>query len=55
LSAVRIDATQPGEAKVRRYATLFAGASLTSAGDATDLAIRFGQDIVDGKVQASRF
>jgi len=51
LSVVRIDATQSGEAKVWRHATR---ASLSGAGDATDLAIQFGQDIVDGKVQASR-
>ena len=51
LSVVRIDATQSGEAKVWRHATR---ASLSGAGDATDLAIQFGQDFVDGKVQASR-
>jgi hypothetical protein len=44
---VRIDTIQPGEVKARRYATSFATASPTIAGDAIDLAMQYG------KVQAS--
>jgi hypothetical protein len=36
----------------RRYAALFA-TTPTTAGDAIDLAMQYGKDIVDGKVQAS--
>jgi hypothetical protein len=52
-SVVRIDTSQPSEAKARRYVTLFATASPTTAGDAIDLAMQYGKDIVDGKVQAN--
>jgi hypothetical protein len=38
---------------LRRYSTLFGGASPTNARDAIELAMQFGKDIVDGKVQAS--
>jgi hypothetical protein len=50
---VRIDTIQPGEAKARRYSTLFTTASPTTAGDAIDLAMQYGKDIVDGNVQAN--
>jgi hypothetical protein len=52
-SVVRIDTIQPGEATARRYATLFTTASPTTAGEAIDLAMQYGKDIVDGKIQAS--
>jgi hypothetical protein len=52
-SVVRIDTIQPGAATARRYATLFTTASPTTAGDAIDLAMQYGKDIVDGKIQAS--
>ncbi|MCC8403345.1 hypothetical protein LJ655_15845 [Paraburkholderia sp. MMS20-SJTN17] len=52
-SVVRIDTIQPSEAKAQRYATVFDTASPTTAGDAIDLAMQYGKDIVDGKVQAS--
>jgi hypothetical protein len=52
-SVVRIDTIQPREAEVRRYATLFVTASPTTARDTVDLAMQYGKDIVDGKVQAS--
>jgi hypothetical protein len=50
---VRIDSIQPGEAKARRYATSFPAAIPTSAGEAIDLAMQYGKDIVDGKIQTS--
>jgi hypothetical protein len=52
-SVVRIDSIQPGEAKARRYATSFPAAIPTSAGEAIDLAMQYGKDIVDGKIQTS--
>jgi hypothetical protein len=52
-SVVRIDTIQPGDAEVRRYATLFTTATPTTEGDAIDLAMQYGRDIVDGNVQAS--
>jgi hypothetical protein len=52
-SVVRIDTIASSEIKARRYATLFATASPTTAGDAIDLAMQYGKDIVDGNVQAS--
>ncbi|CAB3759977.1 hypothetical protein [Paraburkholderia humisilvae] len=51
-SVVRIDNIQPNAGEPRRYATLFA-ATPTTASDAIDLAMQYGKDIVDGKVQAS--
>lgn len=52
-SVVRIDTIPSSEVKARRYATLFAAASPTTAGDAIDLAMQYGKDIVDGKIQAT--
>jgi hypothetical protein len=42
-----------GETDVRRYATVFDAISPASFDDAIDLAMQFGKDIVDGKVQAT--
>ncbi len=53
-SVVRIDTGQPSEGRARRYATLFATTSPTTAGAAIDLAMQYGKDIVDGKIQAGR-
>lgn len=53
-SVVRIDTVRPTEGSVRRYTTLFATASPVTAGAATDLAMQYGKDIVDGKIQADR-
>lgn len=53
-SVVRIDTDQASEGRARRYATLFATASPTTAGAAIDLAMQYGKDIVDGKIQAGR-
>ncbi|MGF6575014.1 hypothetical protein ABH945_007143 [Paraburkholderia sp. GAS333] len=52
-SVVRIDPIQPGGDTARRYATSFPAARPTTAGDAIDLAMQYGKDIVDGKVQAN--
>jgi hypothetical protein len=52
-SVVGIDAIPSTGASLRRYSTLFGGASPTNARDAIELAMQFGKDIVDGKVQAS--
>jgi hypothetical protein len=41
------------EADARRYATVFNAVSPASFDDAIDLAMQFGKDIVDGKVQAT--
>jgi hypothetical protein len=51
---VRIGAIQPNEATARRYAMSFATAHPTTAIDAIDLAMQYGKDIVDGKVQANK-
>ncbi|SAK90719.1 hypothetical protein AWB81_04845 [Caballeronia arationis] len=53
-SVVRIGAIQPNEATARRYAMSFATAHPTTAIDAIDLAMQYGKDIVDGKVQANK-
>jgi hypothetical protein len=46
--------TLPSSGKdARLYSTVFGAASPTSAGDALELAMQFGKDIVDGKVQAA--
>ena len=52
-SVVRIDAIPSNETHARRYATVFDAASPASFDDAIDLAMQFGKDIVDGKVQAA--
>jgi hypothetical protein len=52
-SIVTIDPIPPTGVKVRRYSTLFGTASPTHADDAVDLAMQFGKDIIDGKVQAT--
>jgi len=51
-SIVRIEAASPTGVDARRFSTLFAGAAPTNAGDAIDLAMQFGKDILDDKVQA---
>ncbi|WP_341312677.1 hypothetical protein WN982_14590 [Paraburkholderia sp. IMGN_8] len=52
-SIVRIDTIPSSEVKARRYATLFDTVSPTTADDAIDLAVQYGKDIVDGKVEAT--
>ncbi|WOD14341.1 hypothetical protein [Paraburkholderia kirstenboschensis] len=51
---MRIDTIPFSEVKTRRYATLFDAGSPTSAGDAIEVAMQYGKDIVDGKVEATR-
>jgi hypothetical protein len=51
-SVVRIDTIPSGELAARRYSTLFSAASPARASDAIDVAMQYGKDIVDGKVQA---
>lgn len=51
-SIVRIDTIPSRGASARRYSMLFTGANPTRAGDAIDLAMRYGKDIIDGNVQA---
>ncbi|WP_029972081.1 hypothetical protein [Paraburkholderia graminis] len=50
-SVVRIDTIASSEVKARRYATLFDGGTAASAGDAIGVAMQYGKDIVDGKVE----
>ena len=52
-SVVRIDTIPSNETDVRRYATVYDAVSPASFDDAIDLAMQFGKDIVDGKVQAT--
>ncbi|MGN8135207.1 hypothetical protein ACTJLC_10810 [Paraburkholderia sp. 22099] len=52
-SFVRIDTIPSSEVKVRRYATLFDAVSPATVGAAIDLAMQYGKDIVDGKVEAT--
>ena len=52
-SVVRIESIQPCNGKPRRYGTVFAGTSPSNDSDAIDLAMKYGRDIVDGKVQAN--
>lgn len=52
-SVVRIHSIPSNEADARRYSTGFGTVSPVTFGDAIDLCMRFGKDIVDGKVQAA--
>jgi hypothetical protein len=52
-SVVRIDTIPSSEIEARRYATLFDAASPATAGDAIELAMQYGHDIVDGKIEAT--
>jgi hypothetical protein len=52
-AVVRIDTLPPGEADARRYVTQFKGGNPTRVVDAIDLAMQYGRDIIDGKVQAN--
>ncbi|MGF6243866.1 hypothetical protein P3T42_005631 [Paraburkholderia sp. GAS38] len=52
-SVVRIDTIPSSETDARRYATVFDAVSPASFDDAINLAMQFGKDIVDGKVQAT--
>ena len=51
-SVVRIESMQPN-VKPRRYRTVYAETDPANAIDAIDLAMQYGKDIVDGKVQAN--
>lgn len=51
-SIVQIDTIPAGCALARRYRTQHDGANPLSASEALDLAMQYGRDIVDGKVQA---
>ncbi|GAB6851449.1 MULTISPECIES: hypothetical protein [Burkholderiaceae] len=50
---VRIDPIPAAGVKAGRYSTLFGTASPTNEDDAVDLAMQYGKDIIDGKVQAT--
>jgi hypothetical protein len=52
-SVVRIDTIPFSKANARRYSTVFDAASPATFNDAINLAMQFGKDIVDGKVQAA--
>jgi hypothetical protein len=52
-SFVRIDTILSGEVKAQRYATLFGASVPTTMDEALGLALQYGKDIVDGKVQAT--
>jgi hypothetical protein len=52
-SVVRIDTIPFSEADARRYSTVFDAVSPATFDDAIGLAMQFGKDIVDGKVQAA--
>jgi hypothetical protein len=52
-SVVRIDTIPFSEADARRYSTVFDAVSPATFDDAMGLAMQFGKDIVDGKVQAA--
>jgi hypothetical protein len=52
-SVVRIDTTPSSEIEARRYAAPFDAASPTTAGDPIELAMQYGKDIVDGKIEAT--
>ena len=51
-SVVRIDSIPSTGAEPRRYATQFAAADPTGSVDALNLAMQYGKDIIDGKVEA---
>lgn len=51
-SIVQIDLIPSGCALPRRYRTQFDNDNPVSAAEALDLAMQYGKDIVDGKVQA---
>jgi hypothetical protein len=50
-SIERIDTVPADDARVQRYSPVFVGDDPIRAADALDLALQFGKDIVDGKVQ----
>lgn len=50
---VRIDPSAAAWVQAGRYRTLFGAASPTNEDDAVDLAMQYGKDIIDGKVQAT--
>lgn len=52
-SVVRIGKDESSSAESQRYATQFTGADPTDSLDALTLAIQYGKDIIDGKVQAN--
>jgi hypothetical protein len=50
---VSIDPMPAAAVKAGRYSTFFGTASPTNEDDAVDLAMQYGKDIIDGKVQAA--
>jgi hypothetical protein len=50
---VRVDPMPAAAVKAGRYSTVFGTASPTNEDDAVDLAMQYGKDIIDGKVQAT--
>lgn len=52
-SFVRIEPIPAGTDKARRYATLLGVPNPTTMDDALDLAMQYGKDIVDGKIQVT--
>jgi hypothetical protein len=53
-SVVRIGKEGSSSTESQRYSTQFTGADPTESVDALTLAIQYGKDIIDGKVQATR-
>jgi hypothetical protein len=53
-SVVRIDAGPSSNAGTRRYAVQFAGSDPALSVDALNLALQYGKDIIDGKIQPAQ-
>jgi hypothetical protein len=49
---VQINATPADSTTARRYSAVVKGQDPASPDDAIDIAVQFGKDIIDGKVQA---
>lgn len=53
-SIVRIDSLPPVRITPQRYATVFTDTVPESSGDALDLAMQYGRNIIDGKVSGQK-
>jgi tRNA-dihydrouridine synthase len=51
---VRIDSGPSSNAGTRRYAVQFAGSDPALSVDALNLALQYGKDIIDGKIQPAQ-
>jgi hypothetical protein len=52
-SVVRIDTIPFSETDTHRYSTVFDAVSPATFNEAIDLAMQFGKDIIDGRIQAT--